>query len=392
MRRSTAQADRNREIQLAAVAWAADGAISSASAAAIRDAHPDDRQRLGWVLRALLFVFTWLAIWAGEGMMAAILEPGRDAVGPLLLLAGVGLVVAAELLAGPARLAGFGVDDAVEIAALAHLLVGLGVVAASNLDLPIDAAMVPVLLATLALGLAAAWRYGGIVFGAVAAAGLFGFLAQLPAGRVLWLLAGAVLAFVLPRWSRSARLAPAQRHAARAGLVVALLALYAAVHLASNDHDWVEHLNLGWENTPSSLLPRGLAIAGTALLPALLLAVGVWRRRALLLDLGLLLGAASLVTLRVYVHLGPLWLVLLGSGAALLGAALALRRYLAGGPAGERGGFTAETLYGDARRESALAAAATLATLAPAASPTTPAAGFRGGGGEAGGGGASAEF
>jgi uncharacterized membrane protein YgcG len=103
-------------------------------------------------------------------------------------------------------------------------------------------------------------------------------------------------------------------------------------------------------------------------------------------------GIASLVTLRHYVHLAPLWALLTASGALLMIAVFALRRYLDSGPDQERHGFTAEPLFEDLRRQRLLEAGAAVLSLSPEARPLHQEPGFTGGGGEFGGGGSSSEF
>jgi hypothetical protein len=133
-------------------------------------------------------------------------------------------------------------------------------------------------------------------------------------------------------------------------------------------------------------------MAGTALVPAAMIALGVWSRRRLFLDLGFLLGVASLVTVRHYVHLAPLWVVLTLGGAATLAGALALRRFLAGGPRQERGGLTAEPLFEDLSRQGALEAAAALSAVPGVRHMPTDDAALKPGGGRFGGGGATGEY
>jgi hypothetical protein len=94
-------------------------------------------------------------------------------------------------------------------------------------------------------------------------------------------------------------------------------------------------------------------------------------------NLGILLGVASLVTLRFYVHVAPAWMVLVASGAAALGVTLGVRRLLAGGHDGARGGFTAEPLFGDPTRRHATEIVGTVAAFAPPAA-AEPAAARRG--------------
>ena len=74
----------------------------------------------------------------------------------------------------------------------------------------------------------------------------------------------------------------------------------------------------------------------------------------LLLDTGIVLLALSLVTVRHYVHVAPLWVVLALSGALLVVLALAVERALRRAPAGEVAGFTADPLFLDERRQQAL--------------------------------------
>jgi uncharacterized membrane protein YgcG len=101
--------------------------------------------------------------------------------------------------------------------------------------------------------------------------------------------------------------------------------------------------------------------------------------------------ALSLVTLRHYVHLAPLWVVLTLAGAALVGLALAAERTLRRAPGGEIAGFTADPLFADERRAQALQIVPVVAAFTPAAT-VAEGEGFAGGGGKFGGGGASEKF
>ena len=80
------------------------------------------------------------------------------------------------------------------------------------------------------------------------------------------------------------------------------------------------------------------------------------------------------------------------SGAALVAAVFALRRYLDSGPGKERHGFTAEPLFEDLARRRMLEAGAAVLSLSPEARPVHEEPKFAGGGGEFGGGGSSSEF
>lgn len=186
----------------------------------------------------------------------------------------------------------------------------------------------------------------------------------------------------------SARLAPAHRRCCQAAAVLGLVFLYLAVHLGSWDVGVVERVSGEWNERrePSSL--RVLFIAATALVPVLTLGWGIHARRRLLINLGLVGLLASIVTLRFYVQVAPLWLALVLGGGVAIGLALALRRHLDSGPGHERQGFTAEPLFTDPEKRSALEIAAGMVSLSPGARPA-PEPGFQGGGGRSGGGGAT---
>ncbi len=120
--------------------------------------------------------------------------------------------------------------------------------------------------------------------------------------------------------------------------------------------------------------------------------IGIRERRRLFLNLGFLLGIASLVTLRQYVHLAPLWLVLAVGGLTLIVIAGLLKRLLDSAKGRERGGFTAAQLLENPEKQRALEVLANVAILTPESKPASEKTGFPGRGGEFGGGGASGEF
>jgi hypothetical protein len=241
----------------------------------------------------------------------------------------------------------------------------------------------------------AAWRWGGWLFGGLATCGVLGFLTQAPAARWMWFLLGLTLFAGLLWLGDRAFLAPSQRASARAGMVVALAAVYVALNYASVERGAFEHMLAPPEGAAPPVALGGLLVLGgvaTALLPLAALALGVARRDRLVLGCGVLLAAASLVTLRFYVHLMPLWALLVLVGVALGGLGLALRRFLGGGTAHERDGFTAEPLLEGGKRQF-IEIAATVGAFAPAARvPAESPGGFAGAGGASGGGGATTDF
>jgi hypothetical protein len=96
--------------------------------------------------------------------------------------------------------------------------------------------------------------------------------------------------------------------------------------------------------------------------------------------------------LRYYVHFAPLWAVLTLGGGVAIAAALALRRFLASGIGGERGGLTAEPLFEDPAKHRSLEVAAALAAGPAAKVTASDDRSLAPGGGRFGGGGASGEY
>jgi uncharacterized membrane protein YgcG len=135
-----------------------------------------------------------------------------------------------------------------------------------------------------------------------------------------------------------------------------------------------------------------LAVA-TAVVPLAVLVWGARSRRTFLVDTGIVLVALSLVTVRHYIHIAPLWVMLILAGAALVILALTVEQALRRAPAGEIAGFTGDPLFSDERRQHALQVIPVVAAFTSAApGPTAQEKDFTGGGGKFGGGGASEKF
>jgi F0F1-type ATP synthase membrane subunit c/vacuolar-type H+-ATPase subunit K len=392
---AAAQADRNAAVRAAARGWKGAGAIDDASLAAVDAAYPDDRQRVGPVFRILLFLFTLLSINGALGFAFALAGSASKIAYPvLLLLFGVALVAATEFLINGMRRALGGIESATSLEGLGYLIGFVAWFCFETIKMRDDHAIAVTLLAAAVLMAVAAWRWGYPIYAGLAMAALLGCVAFLPFGRLLWIALPLAAAPWLARSAGSARLPPALRASCSAALAVGLTGLYVAVHVGSFDSGLIETVSRNWRSQPASTSAglRGLAIVATALVPAVYLALGLRSRRWVFLILGLGTAVASLVTLRWYVHLAPLWTILTLSGAALVAVVFALRSYLESGPEGERHGFTAEPLFEDMARRRLLEAGATLLSLSPDARPIHDEPKYTGGGGSFGGGGSSSEF
>lgn len=399
MRAGAALADRNAAVRAAARSWRKAEAIEEATLKAIEAAVPDDRNRVGPVFRVLLFLFSVLAINAGFGFVwLLILGPLKDEGGGfavMAILTGIALAALTEFQIGNLKRSQGGTEAATSFAALGFLMGGIAWFVFEALNLTGDTAIPALLLLAAVLLAAAAWRWGYPLYAGLAAASLLAALTYIPGGRLLWIVVAVLAAPFLLRRSDSERLPPALRHSFSAVLMVALIGLYLAVHLGSFDLGVIELMRRSFRDLgPASRIGalRWLSIAATALVPAVYLAIGIRTRRYPFLIVGLGTAVASLVTLRVYVHLAPLWVILTLSGAALIAVVFGLRRYLDSGPERERGGFTAEPLFEDLARQRLLEAGAAIVSFSPDARTVHEEPKFAGSGGEFGGGGSNSEF
>ena len=309
-----------------------------------------------------------------------------------MIVYGLVLAGATELFRDPRRTDN-GIAAATSFWSLAFVLAGIGIVFVEGHRG--ESATITTVLAFAVVALAAAcWRWGFAVYGYAAVAAAFLLLAQVPAARALWILAGALLVVVLPRGFGRASLASAYRTAlegswvgGRRGSVLRRQPVLARSPLGRG--------SCAPPRGRRTANPRGPCGSSRASRrrssrPSLV-AWGIRSRRTLVLDTGVVLAALSLVTLRAYVHIAPLWVLLTAAGIVLVGAALALGRRLRNAPGGERRGFTARSF---SSRRSGLEAAAVVAAFAPSAAPprSPEPGGFSPGGGRYGGGGATGDF
>ena len=378
MRAAVAFADRRRAMRDAAEGWRRAGAIDDTTLRAIAAQYPDDRMRLGLGLRILAAGAGLVGGGALAGLLFAVVGDANAGSAFWLVLAAV-FVAATELQTGRLRRADAGAEFATAL-----LAAGFAGGWIASFDFDSELVIAGGFALTFAL---AAWRWGHASLAAVASVLALIAAAQLSFGRAIWLAAGFLALPVILGLARSARWPPAHRRCFLGAGVVFLAGAYVATNVYSLDRSWLH--GLGISGVP--VLPAWLriaAIAGTILIPPVVVAAGVWYRDRALLAAGALFTVASLFTLRHYQPIGPWWLFFIVAGTATLAAAVALRRWLHAGPAHERSGFTAEPLFEDRRLSEAAKTAAVIAAMAPAARLADE-PGFEGGGGRSGGGGAT---
>ena len=385
--------ERAAEVHAAARGWRRAGAIDEATHERIREAFPDPCVTPGAVWRVLTGGMVAAIVLCTFAAAALGLWRSSTAIQILLLLWGAACLVATDVLEASPRSARRGAAGATSVLGVGFFLLGLGLVLVESMRLPGDDAIdVLLVAAVLTCGLAA-WRWGSPLFVGLGGGALFCSLARLPHGRILWLMVGAALTGLAAWRLDEVRLAPSHRIGAAVLTVVGIGAVYAAANVYSLDEGSLEHLA---RIAPSREdLPHGArlaAAAATALLPLAVLAWGLRSRRILLLDTGIVLLALSLVTVRHYVHVAPLWVVLILAGALLVVLALAVERALRRARSGEIAGFTADPLFSDERRQQVLQIVPVVTAFTPEARAPAPDPGFAGEGGRFGGGGAQEKF
>jgi hypothetical protein len=386
VRKAWVRAERDSEVRQAARALRSAGSIDERALSAAEELFPAPWPEPTLLWGALAFFFVTLA---AAGLFAAIASASHS-VGSVAFLMAVVLAATAEKLrpshSGPTSASG----AAAAFWSVICLMIGSADAASWG-----NRSLTLLLIVGTVAWAAAAWRWGYPAFAVFSAAFFFLFLARFAQGRALWLVLGSVLAAACVPLLDRASLAPSHRRSAAGVLAVCLVAVYVAANPYSVERDIVESIAVSHVPATGSATGASVPAAlGAAVLPVFLFAWGIRSRRALLLDLGIVFATLSLITLRYYVHIAPLWAILTFAGAGLIGLALSLHRWLDRAPGRERRGFTADVLFENDDKQQALGTVATAMTLAPdSRSAPEPAPGaFRGGGGASGGGGSSQGF
>jgi hypothetical protein len=387
-------ADRAAELVEAARGWRAAGFIDETAFGSISADHSASGPRLGPIWRVLVFVCVVVGVSTATAVgfiSFGVREAGS--VGMLLMVFGLALAATTDLVVERCSFRPTGAEAATSLLAAGYLCAA---VFALLEDLHLDGRETlrltcPWCASVFAL---AAWRWGFRLYAGAAALFMLLLAAQFPGARLIWIAAAAFIAGWASVIRATRELAPSHREGVTLVRIFALAAIYAAVNYYSVDKGFIEELGriAGATRHRAGDVSLLLAVAGSALYPLWLLIWGLRSRDRTLVGLGILAAALSLGTIRYYVHVAPLWVVLAVSGAALAGASLLLERWLRSGREGERFGFTAAPLYDEGRRERLLPVAAALAMAPAARAIPDEQPGATGRGGAFGGGGADGSF
>jgi hypothetical protein len=352
-------------------------------------------------LRLVLFFFTLIIIGAAAGLFFTVFlsRPSEQTFGVFFLIFAAVCYAAAEIAVSQARLYRYGIEEALVVFSVGFLCAGLQFTLFSGFGYSRPDAvqcLVPAAGAVFSLWI---WRRFG---------------------RSYFFLAAMIFAIFLPGYwttSREAQhLIVAVFYATGlAGVAVvrsrhrfdyldeayslAEALLWLGIYLAINLQFSSLNLPAQWWNgtRAASEFARPFYWGTWVLiwcLPPIVLARGIRRKDRLVIAVGAIVAALTLVCNKPYLgwprhSWDPMLL-----GILLTGVALFLRRWLAGGPGGIRHGFTAARLSGKDKHWMSVGATV-LGPLSPHAitpepQPSSP--DFRFGGGQSGGGGASSDF
>jgi len=371
--------------------WVRSGLIDAAQHERIAAGLQVDLRRTNRFLRLTLFGFGFLIIGAAVGLVGVTLDvKSATTAGTLFLIAAPAFALLGEFLIGRFRVYRFGVERASAASAAVLVAGGSGLIAGSSLGVAYGDRQT---FAALIVGSAAAFavytRYGYVyaAVGAMLCASLAPFQLHLP-DTVQRLLAAAILGgcFIAARLKRRKYGDEFPGDEYGSIQASAWLGMYLTLNL---------HVLFALVTRPLASPFYWFTYAMIWTLPAAGLWLSIRDRDRPLLDVSLVMALGTLLTNKPYLGLArrPWDPILLG--LLLMGVAILLRRWLAGGEDGTRDGFTAARLLSsdkDTRAGVAIASAAFHeAPTRPHADPPPPDP-FEGRGGRSGGGGAGGSF
>lgn len=345
-----------------------------------------DLRRTNRFLRATLFFFGFLIINALTGLMVLLVDANDETfVSILCAIAGASAFALAVILVRKYRLYRFGIEEACSVASVVFFAASAALLLEPVVNLN-DDVLLSVAFATAAAAAFAVFRYFGYVYAAAAAvvcAGLVPYqLTEVDWARRLSSIAILAAAFVVARQRRQHYGDEFPGDTWSVVEAVAWGGIYFVTNLQLSS--WLSHAD---ESGPV----YWATYVATWMLPAAGLWIAVRDRHRLLLDVNVVAALATLMTNKAYLHAPRYpWDPIL-FGVLLIGVAVGLRRYLAGGP---RNGFVTHRLL--ASEKERLALAGTVSVLqpnvhTPHASATSTDPGI-GGGGRSGGAGASGSY
>jgi hypothetical protein len=381
--------DQERDIRTERLVkdWAGSGLISEPQRDQLLPELRVDLRRTNKFLRGTLFVFGVLILQSFAGVLA-IAAAGRDEVtaGVLCAIVAAGSFWIANYLITRQRLYRFGIEEAAAVASV--ILAGIAAALISTLatDRVNDGAITFALLVSAAVALALFRRFG-FVYGGVAAIGLSVAAAFVPGDSdVAHRLVAAVLLIAYFAAARSARGRhghdfPGDNYAVIEAM--AWIGLYLVINLKISS----------WLSSPED---RTAFYWTTYTLTWLMPATGLWiairDRHRMLIDVNIVMAIITLMTNKAYLGIPRQPYDPVAFGVLLIAVALGVRRWLAAGADGSRGGYVAKRLLASEKERLGVLGTISVVHQGPVADNARPPEPAIGGGGESGGAGASAKY
>jgi hypothetical protein len=376
--------------------WASEGFLAEAQYQRMEQETICELRRTNIFLRLVLFIFTLIVVGATAALFVVVfhLQPTAQTTSIFLLIFAAISYAAAEFAVSRARLYHYGIEEALAACSVGFLCAAL--FSSRSYSPNGTEFLIPAAGAILSLWI---WYRFGLAYASLAA---MIFVAWLPgywtsshsAQRVIlvaFYVAGLITVAEVRSRHRFAYLNDGY------SIVEALLwlGIYLAINLQLSSVDLLGHWWDGSRTTSefSSTFYWATWVLIWCLPPAVLTR-GLHRKDRLVIAVGAIVAILTLVTNKPYVgwprHAWDPMLL----GALLIGVALLVRRWLAGGPGGVRHGFTAKRLSGKDKHwmNAGSAAFGLIAAQPTTVSPQTDSYDARFGGGDFGGGGASSDF
>lgn len=380
--------------------WTGEGILSQSQYETLEKEAVSDLRTTNVFLRLVLLLFTLVSVGAAVALFFVVFQPHApdQTIGVFLMIFAALSYAAAELAVSQARLYRYGIEEGLAICSVIFLCVGIQLAFFSSHQYsprPDESeCLVPTAGAILSLWI---WRRFGFYYAFLAAMIFVVFLpGYWSTSRTAHHVAVAAL-FAIGLAIVSAVRSRHRFDYLEETYSLAEASLWLGVYLAMNLQLPLSRLSMLWwrANWEAVGFPRSFYWGTWVViwcLPPLVLARGIRLKDRFVIAVGGVLAILTLISNKPYLgwprHTwDPILL-----GLLLTGSAIAIQRWLAGGPGGIRHGFTAARLT---KRDKDLMSvgSAGLGLFSP--QPAVPASGnseFRFGGGQTGGGGAGGNY
>ncbi len=385
--------------------WAGEGFVTQKQYQQLKQETVSELRTTNIFLRLVLFLFTLISVWAAATLFFVVFLPhsSEQTQGIFLLIGAALSYAAAELAASQGRLYRYGIEEALAVGSVVFLCMGMDCILFSGRPLlpASDAAhsLVPAAGAVFSLWI---WRRFGLWYAFLAAMIFAVFLSGYWTSSDAAQRAIVVLVYVVELICIAALRTRHRFDYLEDGYSAAEAFLWVGIYVAVNLKLLSSNLPARWWGGGGSAVAAH-EYAGWFywttwmliwVLPPVILVRGVWLKDRFVIAVGGVVAVLTFISNKPYLgwprHTWDPMLL----GLLLTGVALFLRRWLARGPGGVRGGFTAARLSGKDKRwmnaSSAVLGLVTPHSITPSPQPTT--AEVRFGGGASGGGGAGGDF